>query len=73
VQVRTAIDRRAIAARDMVLVTKPQDVELEKAGVMRADGRCLACQPPWLGKREARIHDFGGNDWRDLITREAKQ
>ncbi|WP_329601710.1 methyl-accepting chemotaxis protein [Paraburkholderia antibiotica] len=36
VQVRTAIDRRAIAARNLVLVTKPQDIELEKADVLRA-------------------------------------
>jgi methyl-accepting chemotaxis protein len=35
-QVRTAVDRRAIAARNLVLVTKPQDVELEKADVLRA-------------------------------------
>ena len=34
--VRTAVDRRAIAARNLVLVTKPQDVELEKADVLRA-------------------------------------
>ncbi|KXU89942.1 chemotaxis protein [Paraburkholderia monticola] len=37
VQVRTAIDRRAIAARNLVLVTTPQDIEIEKAEVMRAD------------------------------------
>ncbi|WP_179708899.1 methyl-accepting chemotaxis protein [Paraburkholderia bryophila] len=36
VQVRTAVDRRAIAARNLVLVTKPQDLEIEKADVMRA-------------------------------------
>ncbi len=36
VQVRTAVDRRAIAARNLVLVTKPQDFEIEKADVMRA-------------------------------------
>ncbi|WGS50159.1 methyl-accepting chemotaxis protein [Paraburkholderia sp. D15] len=36
VQVRTAVDRRAIAARNLVLVTKPQDLELEKADVLRA-------------------------------------
>ncbi|MCC8397381.1 methyl-accepting chemotaxis protein [Paraburkholderia sp. MMS20-SJTR3] len=36
VQVRTAIDRRAIAARNLVLVTKAQDIELEKAEVLRA-------------------------------------
>ena len=36
VEVRTAVDRRAIAARNLVLVTKPQDLEIEKADVMRA-------------------------------------
>jgi methyl-accepting chemotaxis protein len=36
VQVRTAVDRRAIAARNLVLVTKPQDLEIEKAAVTRA-------------------------------------
>ncbi|KGS08562.1 methyl-accepting chemotaxis protein [Burkholderia sp. ABCPW 111] len=36
-QVRTAVDRRAIAARNLVLVTKPADVELEKAAVMQAE------------------------------------
>ena len=35
-QVRTAVDRRAIAARNLVLVTKPADLEIEKADVMRA-------------------------------------
>ena len=35
-QVRSAVDRRAIAARNLVLVTKPQDLELEKADVLRA-------------------------------------
>lgn len=35
-QVRTAVDRRAIAARNLVLVTKPSDLELEKAEVIRA-------------------------------------
>lgn len=35
-QVRTAVDRRAIAARNLVLVTKPQDLEIEKADVTRA-------------------------------------
>ncbi len=35
-QVRTAVDRRAIAARNLVLVTKPQDLEIEKADVLRA-------------------------------------
>ncbi|KWZ46089.1 chemotaxis protein [Burkholderia savannae] len=36
-QVRTAVDRRAIAARNLVLVTKPADVELEKAAVKQAE------------------------------------
>jgi methyl-accepting chemotaxis protein-1 (serine sensor receptor) len=35
-QVRTAVDRRAIAARNLVLVTKPSDIELERAAVMQA-------------------------------------
>ncbi len=35
-QVRTAVDRRAIAARNLVLVTKPSDLETEKADVARA-------------------------------------
>jgi methyl-accepting chemotaxis protein len=35
-QVRTAVDRRAIAARNLVLVTKPADFEIEKADVLRA-------------------------------------
>ena len=34
--VRTAVDRRAIAARNLVLVTKPEDVALEKDLVTRA-------------------------------------
>src|ERR1700761_1080335 len=36
VQVRTAVDRRAIAARNLVLVTKPDDLAIEKADVLRA-------------------------------------
>jgi len=36
VQVRTAVDRRAIAARNLVLVVKPEDFEIERAQVMRA-------------------------------------
>ncbi|MDR5882850.1 methyl-accepting chemotaxis protein [Caballeronia sp. LZ032] len=35
-QIRTAVDRRAIAARNLVLVTKPADVEIEKEAVTRA-------------------------------------
>jgi len=34
--VRTAIDRRAIAVRNLVLVTKPDDLATEKAAVTRA-------------------------------------
>ncbi len=33
---RTAVDHRAIAARNLVLVIKPQDLEMEKAEVLRA-------------------------------------
>ncbi|MCT7318178.1 methyl-accepting chemotaxis protein [Ralstonia sp. CHL-2022] len=35
-EVRTAVDRRAIAARNLVLVTKPSDIDLEKAAVTQA-------------------------------------
>ncbi|WP_250529502.1 methyl-accepting chemotaxis protein [Caballeronia sp. ATUFL_F1_KS4A] len=35
-QIRTAVDRRAIAARNLVLVTKPSDIELEQAEATRA-------------------------------------
>ncbi|MBU9452718.1 methyl-accepting chemotaxis protein [Burkholderia multivorans] len=35
-QIREAVDRRAIAARNLVLVTKPSDVELELADAQRA-------------------------------------
>ncbi|WP_250515210.1 methyl-accepting chemotaxis protein [Caballeronia sp. INDeC2] len=35
-QIRTAVDRRAIAARNLVLVTKQSDLDLEKADVLRA-------------------------------------
>ncbi|MCA8491963.1 methyl-accepting chemotaxis protein [Burkholderia arboris] len=35
-QIRTAVDRRAIAARNLVLVTKPSDVEVELAEVNQA-------------------------------------
>ncbi|MDR6448830.1 methyl-accepting chemotaxis protein-1 (serine sensor receptor) [Paraburkholderia terricola] len=35
-KVRTAVDRRAIAARNLVLVTKPADLEMEKAAVNQA-------------------------------------
>ncbi|MFL9869841.1 methyl-accepting chemotaxis protein [Paraburkholderia fungorum] len=35
-RVRTAVDRRAIAARNLVLVTKPADLDLEKAAVTAA-------------------------------------
>ena len=34
--VRTAVDRRAIAVRNLVLVSKPEDLAIEKAAVMQA-------------------------------------
>src|SRR5471032_2887088 len=34
--VRTSVDRRAIAARDLVLVTQPADLDAEKAEVIKA-------------------------------------
>jgi methyl-accepting chemotaxis protein-1 (serine sensor receptor) len=35
-QLRAAVDRRAIAARNLVLVKTPADIEIEKADVLRA-------------------------------------
>ncbi|WEY39957.1 MULTISPECIES: methyl-accepting chemotaxis protein [Paraburkholderia] len=35
-QVRTAVDRRAIAVRNLVLVTTPADIDIEKAAVTQA-------------------------------------
>ncbi|MGO4329889.1 methyl-accepting chemotaxis protein [Cupriavidus sp. 2TAF22] len=35
-QVRTAVDRRAIAARNLVLVTRPEDIAIEKTEALRA-------------------------------------
>src|SRR5476649_51794 len=35
-RVRTAVDRRAIAARNLVLVTRPEDLAVEKADVTQA-------------------------------------
>jgi methyl-accepting chemotaxis protein-1 (serine sensor receptor) len=35
-QVRAAVDRRAVAVRNLVLVTKPADIEKEKAAVTQA-------------------------------------
>ncbi|WP_175716669.1 methyl-accepting chemotaxis protein [Burkholderia anthina] len=35
-RIRTAVDRRAIAARNLVLVTKPSDIALELAAVQQA-------------------------------------
>jgi len=40
--VRMAVDRRAIAARNLVLVTKPQDIELEKAAIDQAHANVQA-------------------------------
>ena len=39
---RTAVDRRAIAARNLVLVTKPADVEAERLLVLKAHADVLA-------------------------------
>jgi len=35
--VRTAVDRRAIAARNLVVVTKPDDIAIEKAAALQAE------------------------------------
>ncbi|WP_246392256.1 methyl-accepting chemotaxis protein [Paraburkholderia youngii] len=40
--VRTAVDDRAVAVRNLVLVTTPEDIELEKAAVIDAERRVEA-------------------------------
>jgi methyl-accepting chemotaxis protein-1 (serine sensor receptor) len=42
VQIRTAVDRRAIAARNLVLVTQQSDIDIEKAEVMQAHAQVQA-------------------------------
>ena len=37
-RVRDAIDMRAVAARNLVLVTKPEDLEIERQHVLKAQG-----------------------------------
>jgi|SRR5476651_257512 CHASE3 domain sensor protein len=37
--IRTAVDERAVAVRNLVLVSKPADVEIEKAAVVDAEQR----------------------------------
>jgi methyl-accepting chemotaxis protein-1 (serine sensor receptor) len=55
-QVRNAVDRRAIAVRNLVLVTKPEDVEIEKAAVTRAHQDVLAR----LGELDAAVKNNPG-------------
>ena len=49
-EVREAVDRRAIAARNLVLVTKESDLELEKAEVTRSHEE--------VGKRLAQLNEM---------------
>jgi CHASE3 domain sensor protein len=58
VQVRTAVDRRAIAARNLVLVVKPEDLEIEKAQVTRAHEDVAAN----LKKLNEMVRDAGADD-----------
>ena len=58
VQVRTAVDRRAIAARNLVLVVKPEDLESEKAQVTRAHEDVAAN----LKKLNEMVRDAGADD-----------
>ena len=61
--VRSAVDRRAIAARNLVLVTRPEDLALENAEVTRAHGDVGAN----LRKLEAAID--GSTDASDSARR----
>lgn len=40
-QIRTAVDRRAIAARNLVLVKSADAIQVEKAEVLAADKMCV--------------------------------
>ncbi|CAJ0787953.1 hypothetical protein LMG19083_01653 [Ralstonia psammae] len=59
-RVRTAVDRRAIAARNLVLVTKPSDIDLEKAAVTQAHDDVQSR----LGKLKALTAQAGDTDAR---------
>ena len=68
-QVRLAVDRRAIAARNLVLVTRPEDAAIEKAAVMAAVAdvgqslqalRTLSAQPGVPDEARRRVEDIAG-------------
>jgi len=58
---RAAASRRAIAARNLVLVTDPKDIELEKAAVLKSDGDTTAA----LDKLKAAVAQGDGVTERD--------
>lgn len=63
--VRTAVDRRAIAARNLVLVKTPEDVALEKAEVLRAHDDVAR----YLGKLNDMIaHSDASQEARTLVA-----
>jgi len=64
-QVRTAVDRRAIAARNLVLVTTQADLDVERAEVLKAHGDVVAR----LGKLKQMITAEGvAEGARNLVT-----
>jgi len=58
---RAAASRRAIAARNLVLVTDPKDIELEKAAVLKDDADTTAA----LEKLKAAVAQGAGVTERD--------
>ena len=70
VDVRGAATRRAIAARNLVLVTESKDVDIEKAAVLKADADVTAA----LDKLKAAVasaSDLSGRD-RELLAEIAR-
>ncbi|BDE75039.1 methyl-accepting chemotaxis protein [Delftia lacustris] len=65
-KVRTAVDRRAIAVRNLVLVTSPADLEKEKGALTSAHADVKA----WLTELQAAAESTeAAADARNLVTR----
>ena len=65
-KVRTAVDRRAIAVRNLVLVTSPADLEKEKGALTSAHADVKA----WLTELQAAAQSTeAAADARNLVTR----
>src|SRR2546427_500395 len=65
-KVRTAVDRRAIAARNLVLVSSPEDLAAEKEAVTSAQADVRT----WLAELQAKVASPEvAADARDLVAK----